>query len=173
MVASYAAFRRQCKPHSWGALNKCGGVNIAGVMKPQQKPIAEWMQGVLDRQEISARAWAEKAALGKDTVSRAIRDDYEHVTSTRTIAALAEAIGERPPGAAAAIPSAASLAGVMQVLLEAFAPNHYGQDTLNALGSSLRQTLLHLADEPDGDRDPKASRMLARAAIRRAPTVAG
>ena len=55
------------------------------------------MRSVMQRHNLSARRWAEQAGLGKDTVSRAIRDDYDNVTSTRTIIKLAEAIGEQQP----------------------------------------------------------------------------
>lgn len=134
----------------------------------RQKPVAEWMRGVIARRNISARAWAEAAGMGKDTVSRAIRDDYASVTSTRTIALLAAAIGEPPFGAARAVPSEASLAAILRVFLSAFAPERPpGPDALQAFALALRETLLHLADEPDDAGDPRTSQALARAAVRR------
>lgn len=121
----------------------------------------------MERRELSARKWAESAKLGKDTVSRAIREDYEHVTSTTTIAKLAEAIGERPPGAAGAIPNAAALAGVMRELHRALLGSPQpSDDVLQALAEALRDTLLHLADEPEAADDPKAMSLLARASVR-------
>jgi hypothetical protein len=137
-------------------------------MDARQKPVAEWMQSVIARRNISARAWAEKAGLGKDTVSRAIRADFASVTSTRTIAQLAGAIGERPYGAAAAVPSETSLTAVLEVLLEALVPDRkIGPDLLTVFAASLRDTLLHLADEPDDADDPRTSRALARVLVRR------
>lgn len=140
---------------------------IRAVMQDKQRLIAEWMRDVMERRSISARAWAETAKLGKDTVSRAVRDDYEHVTSTTTIAKLAEALGERPPGAAAGVPSAASLESVLETLHQALASEaKVDRGTLSALAEALRDTLLHLADEPEARDDPKLSHALARASVR-------
>ena len=135
-------------------------------MNPRQKPIADWLADVIERRKISARAWAERAGLGKDTVSRALRDDYASVMSTRTLAMLAEAVDEHPPGAAAAIPSVESLQSALTVILEAFAPFPPDSDVVRALASSLRETLLQIADEPNAISDPAMSRMAARAAVR-------
>jgi len=138
-------------------------------MKDEQKPIAAWMNGVIAKRRISARAWAEAAGMGKDTVSRALRDDYESITSSRTIAQLADAVGEKPYGAAAAVPSEAALAAILQVFLSAFSPRQaIGQDSLQVFAASLRETLLHLADEPNAADDPRTSRTLARSIARRA-----
>lgn len=136
-------------------------------MQDKQRLIAEWMRDVMERRGISARAWAETAKLGKDTVSRAIRDDYEHVTTTTTLAKLAEAIDEPAPGAAAGVPSAASLASILETLHQALAGEvRVDRDTLSALAEALRDTLLHLADQPEARDDPKLSHTLARASVR-------
>lgn len=136
-------------------------------MQDRQRPIADWMIDVMKRREISARAWAEKARLGKDTVSRAIRDDYEHVTSTTTIAKLADAIDERPFGAAAGVPSVASLVSVLEVLHQGIlSEQRVDPGTTLALAEALRDTLLHLADEPEAADDPRLSHALARASVR-------
>ena len=135
-------------------------------MHPRQKPIADWLEDVIARRGISARAWAERAGLGKDTVSRARKDSYANVMSTRTVAALADAIGERPPGAASAIPSVESLASVLAVILDAVAQTTPDDIVLRVLAASLRETLLQLADEPDAVVDPAMSRALARSVVR-------
>ena len=136
-------------------------------MQDRQIPIAEWMKSVLDRRGISARAWATLAGLGKDTVSRAIRDDYQHVTSTTTIAKLADAIDEQAPGIAGAIPSAAALVPILGELRKALPAASDGDDeVLLALAGALRDTLLHLADEPQLADDPKVSSALVRASVR-------
>lgn len=145
--------------------NAAGG--MAARMQDRQRPIAQWMIEVMDRKGIAARAWAEKAKLGKDTVSRAIREEYEHVTTTTTIAKLAEAVGEKPYGAAAGVPSAASLASILEVLHKAV----LGEAPLapritQALAEALRDTLLYLADEPDALDDPRLSGALARSSVR-------
>lgn len=136
-------------------------------MQERQRVIVEWMNDVIERRGISARAWAVKAGLGKDTVSRAIRDDYEHVTSTTTIAKLAEAISERPPGLAAAVPSVESLIAVLRVVQQGVLGEAQADpDLTRALAEALRDTLLHLADEPEAAGDPKVALALARASMR-------
>ena len=125
------------------------------------------MNDVIKRRKISARAWAIKARLGKDTVSRAIRADYPHVTSTTTIAKLADAVGEQPIGQAAAIPSVLSLVEILDVLLPAIAPDQeISADLKHLFAEALRDTLLHLADEPEALGDPRLTAALARATIR-------
>lgn len=140
--------------------------SIRAFMQDKQQPIAEWMKDVIKRHGISARAWAEQAQMGKDTVSRAIRDDYEHVTSTTTLAKLAEALGERPPGAAAGVPSALSLQSILVVIHEALGGPRLESGTSRALAEALRDTLLHLADEPPESDDPKVAQALARASVK-------
>jgi hypothetical protein len=124
------------------------------------------MVAVMARSGLSARAWAEKAKLGKDTVSRAVRDDYQHVTSTTTIAKLADAAGEPAFGAAGAVPSVASLVEILDVLHGALGTARPTPGVLQALAAALRDTLLHLADEPEAAVDPRLSRGLARASVR-------
>jgi hypothetical protein len=155
------------------ARRKYAAAAWCGSMDSRQKPVAEWMLEVLDRTGLSARAWAEKAKLGKDTVSRAIRDDYKNVTTTRTLAALADAIGERPPGAAGAVPSAESLEAILQVVVDAAQQAKPGPHAMRELSLSLRETLLALADEPAEAAGPEVSRALARSAIRRTGLLAG
>ncbi len=136
-------------------------------MDPRQRPIADWMNAVMAEHHLSARAWADKAKLGKDTVSRAVREDYAHVTSTRTIAKLAEAVGETPPGAAAAIPSGETFASILAVLLPAAGLAALpAEDVLLALGRALRDTLLELADDAALAGDPSHALSLARVSAR-------
>jgi hypothetical protein len=140
---------------------------IVRTMQERQKVIAEWMRSVMDRRDLSARKWAELASLGKDTVSRAIRDDYPHVTSTTTIAKLAEVVNERPPGLAGAIPSVAVLVQVVaEIQRLTIGTNQTDRDLTLALAEALRDTLLHLADEPEDADDPRVVLALARASIR-------
>ena len=161
-------------PHLCGNASRFHGARrfyaagaIRRVMQERQKAIAEWMRDVMERRDISARAWAESARLGKDTVSRAVRDDYPHVTSTTTIAKLADAIGERAPGLAAAVPSVASLVKVLEVLHQAIlGEQRVDPGTTLALAGALRDTLLHLADEPEAADDPRMTTTLARASVR-------
>lgn len=141
---------------------------VAGRIDMQQSAICEWMRDVISRRNISASAWAEMAGLGKNTVSRALRPDYAHITTTRTVAKLAQAIGERPPGGGAGIPGVTSLAAMLEAFLMALVVDRPpSPDVLEAFAQGLRETLLQLADDPDAGDDPKMSRLLARAIARR------
>jgi hypothetical protein len=145
--------------------NAAGGKS--GRMQERQRPIAEWLKDTMARHSISARQWAEKAQLGKDTVSRAIREDYEYVTSYTTVAKLADILGERPPGAAAGVPSVASFASILVVLHQALSPETpLDRPKAEILAAALRDTLLHLADEPEALDDPRLSQVIARVSAR-------
>jgi hypothetical protein len=135
-------------------------------MNEQQRRTADWVREVMSRRNLSARAWAETAGLGKDTVSRAIRDNYANVTSTRTIAILADAIGEKPPGVTAGVPSVAILQDILHVAIGACGGPAIGADYLAAMARALRETLLHLADHPEAASDQAQTRAIARAVAR-------
>ena len=137
-----------------------------GDMNSQQRVIAEWMLDVTKRRNISARAWAELAGLGKDTVSRAMRENYDNVTSTRTLALLAEAIGENPPGAAAGVPALDVLEEILQVIVTTVDGVAIAPPQLTAIVRALREVLLHLADDQQAAADRLQGRAIARAVAR-------
>jgi transcriptional regulator with XRE-family HTH domain len=166
MATPYAAIVRQCKPHSCGT-TKNMPMRYHAYMVPEQRPIAEWMRDVIARRGISARQWAERAGMGKDTVSRAVRDDYQNVTTVRTIIKLSDALNEPPPGSASTIPSVESLSEIVQVIADMAAKRQPGAATIRILAEALRETLLALADRPADARTVDVPRALARAAVRR------
>lgn len=165
---------RRSMPHSCGIASRFlearrtnAAVGIRALMQARQRIIADWMQAMIERHELSARSWADKAGLGKDTVSRALRDDYQHVTKATTVARLAEVINEKPPGAAAAIPSTEVLSAILEVLVEALpGARRLPSEAVQVFAASLRDTLLHLADEPESESDPRVPIALARASVR-------
>lgn len=59
--------------------------------------IREWLRENLQREGISVEDWAKRAGVAKSTIFRALKDDYQFVTSSRTLAKLAEAVGADPP----------------------------------------------------------------------------
>lgn len=73
-------------------------------MTPAEQ-IRKWMKETLASTGMGPGEWADKAGIAKSTVFRAMKDDYQFVTSSRTLAKLASAAGVSPPGLAA--PSAA------------------------------------------------------------------
>lgn len=144
-------------------------------MQEQQRPIATWMLSVMEQTGLSANKWAALAGLGRDTVSRAVKDSYAHVTTTNTLIKLAKAAGVPPPIELGAtprgIPSATILGDVFGELLRRLVPDHEWPDDLAlALGKALRHTLLELADETadsvDSDRAKMAARISARQQLR-------
>jgi hypothetical protein len=149
-----------------GARQSSAPAPMASRMQDKQKQIVEWMREVMTRRDISARQWAETAKLGKDTVSRAVRDDYEFVTSNSTLAKLAEAVGESAPGPAAGIPKASVLASILSQMTKALLGTEQDDATTLALAEALRDTLLHLADEPSDADDPKVVNALTRASLK-------
>lgn len=158
----------------------CGGAspilearrkNEAGLsgcaMNDQQRLIANWLRDVMERRSLSGRAWAEMAGLGKDTVTRALRENYGNMTSSRTLAKLADAVGEKAPGAAAGVPSSEILAEILRTVLAAADAPAMADDLISAMGQALREVLLHLADDPEAAADLAQSRAVARAVSRR------
>ncbi len=133
-----------------------------------QAEIAAWMRAMVTKHRISPRAWSEKAGLGKDTVGRALKPDYQSVTTTRTIAKLAAALGEPTPGSSW-VPPTASLVPAVELLCEASrAHGELAPDDILALAETLRDALLSLADEPEAAADPALARLLTRREFRRA-----
>ena len=63
-------------------------------MQPEQKIIAEWIEATRERTGLSYPEWAKRADLGAaTTLTRALKDDYQSVTSVKTLHALAQAAG--------------------------------------------------------------------------------
>jgi hypothetical protein len=59
--------------------------------------IRRWMRQVLEDHKLSPAAWARSAGLSPSTVQRAIKEDYQFITSSRTLAKLARAVNATPP----------------------------------------------------------------------------
>lgn len=59
--------------------------------------IRTWLVETLQREGLSVDEWAKRAGVAKSTIFRALKPDYEFVTSSRTLAKLADAVGAEPP----------------------------------------------------------------------------
>lgn len=59
--------------------------------------IREWINATLRDQSLTVEKWAQLSGVAKSTIFRALKPDYEFVTSSRTLAKLAEAVGREPP----------------------------------------------------------------------------
>lgn len=60
-------------------------------MRPEQQIIVAWMRRQLERLRWNPERWAKEAGLSPTTVSRAMHDKYESVSSVTTLHALARA----------------------------------------------------------------------------------
>jgi hypothetical protein len=59
--------------------------------------IRDWMKRVMKEKDLSPAAWARISGVAASTVQKAIKEDYQFVTSTRTLTRLASAVGATPP----------------------------------------------------------------------------
>lgn len=59
--------------------------------------IRDWLRATLEREGLTVEQWAAKAGVHKATIHRAMKDDYEFVTSSRTLNRLAQAVGAEAP----------------------------------------------------------------------------
>lgn len=84
------------QPHSCGSLVRRRYRIDAGAMKPAEI-IRHWLNTTAADIGLTPAAWARKAGVAPSTVQRAIKSDYEFVTSSRTLAKLASVAGVAPP----------------------------------------------------------------------------
>lgn len=66
--------------------------------------IRDWMKQVLAETGWTVAHWASKARVAKSTIHRALGDDYEFMTSSKTLAKLASAAGVEAPTIGASEP---------------------------------------------------------------------
>lgn len=59
--------------------------------------IREWLLETLRREGLTVERWAQLSGVARSTIFRAMQPSYEFVTSSRTLAKLAEAVGVEPP----------------------------------------------------------------------------
>lgn len=59
--------------------------------------IRAWMRRVMQAHDLDPTSWAEQSGVARSTIFRALQEDYQFVTSTRTLGKLAQAVGEKPP----------------------------------------------------------------------------
>lgn len=71
-------------------LHPCDG------MSPADR-IRAWLRETMEREQLSVDDWASKAKVARSTIFRALKEDYQFVTSSRTLAKLAEAVNAEPP----------------------------------------------------------------------------
>lgn len=67
--------------------------------------IRQWMLGVMAARGMTAPQWAKRAGIAASTIQRAIKPSYKFVTSTKTLARMASAVGELPPNVRSSTPA--------------------------------------------------------------------
>ena len=160
--------------HSCGALIHAE-MAIRLPVKDAQIPIAAWMRNMMDRHQLTPSSWAVKAKVARNTVSRAISDKYEHVTTTSTLVKLASVIQEPIPvtsGSSLRVEQQLSVETLEQAIdgiLEVVMPDFDGRtaEVKRALALALRDTLAVLAVEPEAAADPQQARLVARSLAHR------
>ena len=66
-------------------------------MKPEQEIVVYWLQRMMTKHDISAQQWARRADISPTTLTRAMHEEYNGVTSLPVLHRLATAIGEPSP----------------------------------------------------------------------------
>lgn len=66
--------------------------------------IRTWLQETLAETGVSVKQWAKSAGVAESTIHRALKPDYQYVTSNRTISKLASALGVSAPQASTTEP---------------------------------------------------------------------
>lgn len=130
-------------------------------VQPEQRIIAKWIERTADRLGWSYAHWADRAKIGAaTTITRALKPDYESVTSVKTLHALAKAAGERSildvlndqaegldAGEQASIPSEESLATLLGALLPLVPRGRTTAQSLRVVAAALSHGLELLGDQ--------------------------
>lgn len=147
-------------------------------MQPEQKIIAAWMERTRERLGWSYADWAKRAGIkAATTVTRAVKPDYESITTVRTLDLLAKAAGEpsvldqlRESGANPASPPAPSVESI-EALLGAVLPlmprGRQTEQGLRVVSAALAHGLELLGNQPTTRDNEGALDVAARAAVSR------
>jgi hypothetical protein len=71
------------------ALHACDDMSAAG-------RIRDWLIETMQREHLTVDQWATRAGVAKSTIFRALKPGYEFVTSSRTLAKLADVVNAEP-----------------------------------------------------------------------------
>jgi hypothetical protein len=139
------------------------------VMQGHQQIVVKWMRRQLSRLQWKPERWAREADLAPTTVTRAMAETYQSVSSVPTLHALARAAGvpsildflDRQANCQIRFPV---LSAMLQELLPAVGC-HVGDDMIEKLAAALAVSIAGLSAQPgDEGSNPEVARALARAA---------
>jgi len=137
-------------------------------MRGQQRIIVGWMRRQLARLQWKPERWAREAGLAPTTVTRAMSEEYQSVSSVTTLDALARAA--RVPSILDYLEGRAGFAprgGVLDAMLGELLPA-VGCDITDAkrrmLAEALAQALAGMAELSDSAENADVARVLAQAA---------
>lgn len=157
------------------------GACYPSTMQPEQRIIAAWIKAVSERLGWSYAVWAKRADIGAaTTITRALKDDYESVTSVKTLHALAKAAGERSildlleeqaSGAERASEATGPSVEAVEALLSAVLPllpsgGRVTEQSLRAVSAALAHGLELLGDQR-ATNDSGSLSVAARGAVSR------
>lgn len=138
-------------------------------MQPEQKIIADWMGRVMARKGWSGETWASRAKVSTSTVTRSQGDNYNSITSIRTLDHLARAAGvpsvldyiaaDAPP----MLPSVEVVCALTVGMLRAIPESYALEDQASVLARGLVDALSLLMRNPEIVRNQDALRAAGEA----------
>lgn len=156
-----------------GAIVQCYSFRV----RPEQRIIADWMERVRERHGLNWKQWADRVEkkfgqkISGTTLSRAVKDDYESVTSIPTLHMLASAVDEptvldylagkqQKPAL-----NAETLTVLMATMLPLLPSGGVTERDAPLFGKALVYGLGLIADDPAILANPGALAVVARAAM--------
>lgn len=137
-------------------------------MRGEQRVIVAWMRHHMERLGWNPEKWAKEAHLAPTTVSRALAENYESVSSVPTLHALARAAGSPSvldflQGQADLKRAYPMMTATLRELLPAVGCNLPGR-TVEALAEAIGDVIVGMAEQINGGDPDELARVLARAA---------
>lgn len=134
------------------------------LMQPEQRIIANWIERTRERLGWSYAEWARRAGIkAGTTITRALKDDYDSITSVQTLHALAKAADEPSildflsgksdvAEPTLPIPNEETLSALLAAVLPLARRGRQSEQSLQVVAAALARGLEILGDQaPTGD----------------------
>lgn len=147
-------------------------------MHPEQKIIAAWVQGIMDRKGWNIAELAKAANVDATTIGRARDPDFKSITSIKTVEAISKGAGEGSvletlgsnrdvrPSATMIAPNEESLASLLGAVLPLAGPGRRTAQSVRVVAAALARGLQLLADQHANGEEP-ALGLASREAVAR------